>query len=422
MTATAPASTSAPPRPSIGTLKGRMRLMLDLCPGLTERERRVGHLMLNNTHGVTYEVSGELVTWLGVPSLAESILFSEEEEGLDPDERLKRLKSIVRSVKRARARLQEVGVLVLVEKGGRGQKSTSRFLFSVPRLDRFERDALRAGILQRFGAGDDEEAVTLSWESDTRATLGADSAGAVQGDMAPQSDAHATLSANGVRQSDRPATQAGAVPVEKARRPVDIPVAAGGGTVVRVTPGGAKGDRGGSGRVTGAPPEPESNQTQPGRVRGGGRTVDRRQREMPLMRTMRGGLAGAVDAAQNAAEAKRDARGDRRHEAVMHRATAVLGGDQRTSSLAVSTLRPEVIDRMRRGWTPSDAEFQALLDESLASLRGAGLIADVPEAGGVDGIAALRGEMRALQEQVGTLARLVETVLRTGGGALAAVG
>jgi len=191
-------------------MRGRIRLMLDLFPGLHDKDRRIGHLMLTNTNGIVYGVSGELVTWVGVRSLAEALLYSDGEVPFSAGDAAKRARSAERVVKRARARLVEAGILVLVEQGGRGRSSTSRFRFSVERLVDFERDATRTGVLQRFGAED--EAVTLSMGSDqgdTSATLGGGDASDVQGDMTVQGDRGVTLSLDDGRQGGAAITLGG---------------------------------------------------------------------------------------------------------------------------------------------------------------------------------------------------------------------
>lgn len=386
--------------------------MLDLCPGLGERERRIGRLMLNNTSAATYEVAGELVTWVGVPALAEALCYSDG--GV--------LASVARAVKRARARLVQTGILVVIEHGGRGRSSTTRFGFSLARLCAFEGEATRAGVLQRFGASD--EGVTLSAcrvQGDAGVTLNGAGEALPKGDTGGQGGGHVTLTMNSPCQGDTGEGVGGSIPVDKHGHPVgnhgvpvDMTKGKGAAAAVRVTGGAAKGDKSRTVRVTPQSPEPLYNPDKPIRVRGSRKVADggdRRQRDLPLMRQIRGGLSGVIDAVQHAADVQRDAHADRRHDAVLERATKLFGGDRQASALAVSTLQSDVIGRLRAGWVPDDDEFQGLVDQSIASLRNAGLIEDASS--GAREIYVLRNELRIVQEQVGEIRAMMHEYLKS---------
>lgn len=382
MNATASAVQTGPGAVPLGEIRGRMTLVLDLIPGLTERQRRVARLMLHNTASGLWAAAGELVTWLGVRTITEALLFSEPGGRLD---------SVERSVKRARARLVELGIVEVVEQGGKGRGDSTRFRFSLARMRAVEQEALRAGLLQRFGApkGDrDGEA-----KGDTAVTL-------------PAAPTPRTAS-QGDNSIQRPAAR----PVDKAAAPVDS-------LSDRVTAAPRKGDSECIGSVTPLSPEHLTPTQSTSRANGVRRKGDGRQREMRLLTPMRGGLSGAIDALERDARGKRSERGDRRLDTLLQRARAVLGEDAGQASLAVSALAPDAVTRIRNGWTPTDTELGALLGEAQAALRGAGI---APKAAGDGEAAGLPGQIRQLQDQVAALTRLVMQVVG-GNSGLAAVG
>ena len=390
MTAAANTIQAGPGAVSLGEIKGRMGWVLDVIPGLTEPQRRVARLMLHNTASGLWGTAGELVTWLGVRTIAEALRFSQPDRQGKPA----KLESFEKTVKRARARLIDLGIVEVVEKGGHGRGNSTRFRFSLVRMRAVEEEALRVGLLQRFGAP--------------------------KGDRdASQRDAAVPLPVTAPSQGDAPVPlQGGKLPasgaepaVDKAASPVDSLGARGTGTA-------RKGDR--PRPESGTPQSPEhlnptsSNQ----RANGVRRQRDGRQREMRLLTPLRGGLNRAIDALERDAQGKRSERGDRRLDSVLQRARAVLGEDAGQASLAVSALAPDAVTRIRNGWTPTDAELGALLGEAQAALRGAGIVA---KAAGDGEAAGLPGQIRQLQDQVATLTRLVMQVVG-GNSGLAAVG
>ncbi|WP_137107879.1 hypothetical protein [Azospirillum argentinense] len=335
----------------------KMRFAILLQPGLADRDRRVGLVMLEQVSRQVWHSAGMLLTWISVDRLAGA------------------LKECRRNVQRARAALKNAGILEVIDAGGRGRKDSAQLAFSLDWLAAAERDQRAQGLFAQLGYADDDSdqgdtIVALNGpaapsgrgaQDDTTVTL-AGSRG--DGGVAPcaatgQGDGRVTLSA------PAPAS----APVGKsaaALPPVDNPGRGAAVDELRVTPVAAKGDKQAPVRATPVSPEPCINpETNPARER--------------ARRLVRAGQTAPPDRAQGSfmlpiagAMASSEAKAERRSETLLDRAGRLLS-NRGAGSLAVSALQstdPELYDGIMRGRPVKDLVLKQALLGALDAVQG----------------------------------------------------
>jgi hypothetical protein len=412
----------APGGVSIAEMRGRTAFAVDVMPGLTELQRRVARLMLRNTSRAVFAATGELVVWVSVATLTEIIVYSLAATSAA---------SVARAIKRARARLVDVGLLEIVERGG-GRGGNAKYLFRRDTMAAVEGAAHQAGVAQAWGGGNGDRA-------DGDVAQKGDSAATVKGDtvvtfMVGENGDKPRRSVDLPQKGDTVVTVKGggaaAGPGQTAKsvdKPVDKSCVTPSGGAQRVTNGAEKGDKTAPKTVTPQPPEHiyKLNKKHP---RAGARGDDRRQRELRLLTPIAGNspekpparnLSAAASAVEGVAKVKREKAADQRHQDLLDRAATYFSAQPGMAGMAVSAVDPAAIDRIRAGWRPNDAEFAGLMHDALGRLQDAGLVAGQrpqPVAARAEpvNISDIVVDIRLLQQQVTELVRLVATLLSVG--------
>ncbi|AWK90319.1 hypothetical protein [Azospirillum thermophilum] len=336
---------------------GRFRLALLLAPGLTDRDRRIGLVMLEQVNRQVWSTSETLVTWIGVDTLAAA------------------LGECKRNIQRARAALRSAGVLVACHAGGRGPGDTAQLAFDPGWLASTEAHMRAHGLLARLGYGaepqEDDSVVALH----RPVTLGANDKGdSLQG----QGDTSVTHPAADPAQAAGKDDGSVALSAAAAGHPVDnaaVPAATG---QERVTHQAEKGDRSHRFRVTGVSPEPCINpgiNPAPARARRPARCGGPPPDQKSLMLPIPGGrqIGETVAAARQVADGK----AEQRLDALLDRAAQLLGS-RGNGALAVSTLQstdPALYQGLLRGQAVPDQDLQQALQRSLDAFQGAGRVA-----------------------------------------------
>lgn len=326
---------------------GRLRHAILLAPGLADRDRRIGLVMLEQVNRRIWTSSGLLLTWISVDRLAGAL----GESG--------------RTVQRARSELKAAGVLMVIKPGGQGRKDTAQLAFNLAWLEDVERD-LRGRLAQLGYADDDPDqgdgVVTLKPAIASPHEVPGDAAVALTG---PQGDSGVAPTITAAVQGDSSITLNASAPVDISaitRLPVDNTdrnVAFDG---LRVTGLTVKGDRMAPERVTAVSPEPCINPgINPAREK---RRTKARNGPPDAQRSFMLPIAGARTIS--------DARTERRAQTLLDRAGRLLG-DRGRGSLAVSVLQtasPDLHDGILRGLAVGDVELRHALLSALEAVQG----------------------------------------------------
>lgn len=381
----------------------RLRFAILLVPELADRDRRVGLVMLEQVSRQVWGSAGMLLTWISVDRLAGA------------------LGECRRNVQRARAALKTVGVLEVIDAGGRGRKDSAQLAFSLDWLARTEQDLRARGLFAQLGYADDD-----SDQGDTVVALNGPAAPSGRG---AQDDTTVTIPGSrgdgGVApsaatvQGDTPVTPSAPAPVGNsaaALPPVDNTGRGAAVDGLRVTPLAVQGDRTAPERATPVSPEPCINpETNPAHAR--------------ARRLVRAGQTPPPDPDQRSfmlpiagARAASEAKAERRSETLLDRAGRLLG-NRGAGNLAVSALQstdPGLLDGILRGQPVKDLVLKQALLHALDRLQGGTPVTPAAPPPVIDEARVAGAVVAAIQAATPGIIAAAMLALRSGDGAVAA--